>query len=254
VDNVVQGIANGNLLNILALLKDAGGINLKPGQVFSAVVAAQEGNLFFLQIGEKMFPVRAQTNLTIGQHLTLQVLEWHGEELFVRNLPFGAPDVGPGEEREQLLQRILEKFSVRGEKELQSVLDSLAKIPADEQTAVRYLLDPNLVAALLIPQEHLETGYDKLEISRYKGLTGQEEIWEVVFELSLPVLGHMELKLKMVEQGLYLQIWAEAAETETLLRTRKDELAVLCSHVEIVAGAEGPLIKADLTKKIDMMV
>lgn len=252
---MVQGIANGSLLNILALLKDAGAINFKPGQVFSAVVAAQEGNLFFLQIGEKMFPVRAETSLTVGQKLKLQVLEWQGEELFVRNLPLGADDIAPGEGREQLIQKILEKYGLRGEKELQSVLDSLPKIPADEQTAVRYLLDPNLLAALLIPQENIEASwYDKIEISRYKALTGKEEIWEVVFELMLPVLGHLELKLKMFEQGLYLQIWAEAAETETLLRTRKDELAAFCSHVEIIAGAEGPLIKADLTKKIDVMV
>lgn len=253
---MVQGIAHSSMQNILALLKDAGGINLKPGQIFSAVVAAQEGNLFFLQIGEKMFPVRAQTSLTLGQRLTLQVLEWQGEELFVRNLPFGAADVVRCEGREQLLARVLEKFGLRGEKELQSVLDSLARIPADEQTAVRYLLDPNLVAALLIPKEQgqLAAWYDKLEISRYKGMTGQEESWEVVFELNLPVLGHLELKLKMVEQGLYLQIWAEAAETETLLRTRKDELAGFCAHVEIIAGAEGPLLKADLTKKIDVMV
>lgn len=251
---MIQGISNGSVSNILAVLKDFGGIVLKPGQIFSAVVAAQEGKLFFLQVGDKMLPVRAETNLTVGQRLMLQVLEWQGEELLVRNLPLEVAEVTKSETREQQLQRILQEFGLSGEKDLQTVLESLQKLPVDEQTALRYLLDPSVLSALLIPRENQQQWFDKIELNHYKNVAGKGEIWEVVFELALPVLGHLEVKLKMVEQGIYTQIWAESLAAESVLRENQNELAAFCAYVEIIPVSEGPLIKNDYTKKIDLMV
>lgn len=254
VEVVVQGISSGNGQNMVAILKDLGGIMLKPGQLFSAVVAAQKGKLFFLQVGDKMLPVRAETDLTVGQKLTLQVIKWQGEELLVRQLPLALPEVTKNETRQQQLLRILEKFGLSGEKELPTVLERMQKLPVDEQTAIRFLLDPSILTALLIPREKEQQWFDQIEINCYKGVAVQGQLWEVTFQLALPVLGHLEVKMKMVQQEIFTQIWTDSFAAETILREKQKDLAAVCTHVEIIPVAEGPLIKTDFTKKIDLMV
>jgi hypothetical protein len=257
VEAMVQAISN-NMQNILALLKDSGTLLLKPGEIFQAKVVAQQGDRFLLQVGDKLLPVRAETSILPGQKLNLEVLEWRGEELLVRLLQTKAGDAGDNQPKvSEQLQKIIERFGFRGEKDLQTIFEALQKLPVEEQTAVRYLLDPNLLAALLIPQQDDQgkQSFDRIEVNRYQGaLANEEELWEVFFRLDLPHLGHLELKLKLADHRLFLQIWADSAATEQLLRSRKEDLMAFCALVDIVAVDEGPLVQADYTKNIDVKV
>lgn len=248
---MVQGIS-GNMPNVLAVLKNFADIFLNPGQIFEALVVSQEGEQYWLQVAGKMLPVRAETSLMIGQKLSLQVLGLQGEELLVKKLPLKVED--DYNKKEQLFLKMIKKYGSRGEKEVIAIKESLQKLPVDENTAVRYLLDPHLFTALLILKESADDCFDKIEVNTYKSSLGKDEIWEVIFELEMPLLGHLELKMKMLGKGLYMQIWAALTETENILRERKKELERFCPHVEIMAVENGPLVSVDYTKNIDLMV
>lgn len=238
---------------MLVVTKELNGLCLKAGQIFEGVVAAKEGEQFLLKMGEDFLPVRSETPLSIGQKVKLQVLGFRGEELLVKKLPL--TEVEEAHKKEQQLIKLIEKFGgFKGEKEVSVIKQMIAKLPVDENTAVRYLLDPNLFTALLIPREKSHDAYDKVEITKYRGAMVKQDIWEVCFELEMPSLGHLELKIRMLGERLYTQIWADVPETENILRCRKEELERFCTNVEIIPVMEGPLITSDYTENIDLMV
>jgi hypothetical protein len=156
--------------------------------------------------------------------------------------------------KNHLLDRLIERYGFRGEKDTAVIKEAVQRLPIEENTAVRYLLDPFLFTALLIPGEKKDDVYNKLEISRYKGVVIQEDVWEVCFQLQLPVLKKIEIKLKMQNESLYAQIWADTLETENVLLSRKKDLERLCTKVEIIPYNEGPLIVDNYEQNIDFMV
>lgn len=247
---MVQGIGD-NLPNMLVVTKDLNSF-LKPGQTFKAVVAAKDGQHYLLKMGENLLPVRSENLLSVGQQVKLHVLGFRGEELLVKKLPLSEGEEVDKNERQ--LIRVIEKYGVRGDKEIGVIKENIAKLPIEENTAVRYLLDPHLFTALLIPSEKENDSFDKLEITRYRGTMAKEDIWEVSFELEMATLGHLELKMKMLGENLFMQIWAGLPETENILKCKKNKLELFCTNVEIIPVNEGPLITGKYVENLDLMV
>ena len=80
------------------------------------------------------------------------------------------------EQEAAVLAKAVEKYGVRGKKELAILKEALQKLPVEENTAIRYLLDPHLGVALLFPAEKGEDVYNKLEIAKYNDLVTQEDV------------------------------------------------------------------------------
>lgn len=247
---MIKGIVN-NTTNIMAVAKDFAGLIMRPGQVFTGIVLAKEGTLNWLLIGDSLLQVRSEKTLRIGEKLKLRVLGFKGEDLLVEKLPLPIAEDG---NKDGVLEKAIEKYGLRGEKETVAIKDAVLKLPVEENTAVRYLLDPFLFAALLIPKNKREDGYNKLEIVRYKGTMIKEDVWEVSFQLQMPVLKNIEIKLKLQYGNLYVQIWTDSAETENILQKKKEDIESFCTKVEIIPCAEGPLIIDYYKENIDFMV
>ncbi|MDD2211586.1 MAG: flagellar hook-length control protein FliK [Clostridia bacterium] len=248
------GKIGSNAANIMVVAKDFAGLILRPGQVFTAVVVslAQEGEQYLLKTGESLLPVRSEKPLEIGQKIRLHVLGFKGEDLLVEKLPWIIGE--EGSKKAKVIARAIAKYGFKGEKETAVIKEALLKLPVEENTAVRYLLDPYLFAALLLPREKREDGYNKLEITRYKGAVVKEDVWEVVFQLQMPTLRKIEVKIKMQGGKLYTQIWADSGETEKILQGKKKDLEKFCLSVEILSFEEGPLIIDHYTENINLMV
>lgn len=247
---MVKGIVN-NTTNIIAIAKDFAGLILRPGQVFTGVVLAKETQLFWLKTGETFLPVRSEKPLEVGDLIKLRVLGYKGEDVLVEKLPLLPEEVSS---QAKSLDKLIEKYGPRGEKETAMIKEAVLKIPVEENTAVRYLLDPYLFAALLLPQENRTAGYNKIEIAKYRGAMLKEDVWEVGFQLQMPVLQNIEIKLKMQAGNIYVQIWTNCLQTEHLLQERKMEIESFCTKVEIIPVAEGPLIAESFQDNIDLMV
>lgn len=236
----------------MVVAKDFAGFILRPGQVFTGVVLAKEGQQYWLQIGENLLPVRAEKSLQVGEQLKLRVLGFKGEDLLVERTPLTLEE--KAQNKNHLLDRLIERYGFRGEKDTAVIKEAVQRLPIEENTAVRYLLDSFLFTALLIPGEKKNDVYNKLEISRYKGVVVKEDVWEVCFQLQLPILKNIEIKLKMQNESLYAQIWADNLETENILLSRKKDIEKLCTKVEIIPYNEGPLIVGNYEQNIDYMV
>ena len=248
---MLEGIVN-KVNNIMVVAKDFAGFILRPGQVFTGVVLAKEGQQYWLQIGENLLPVRAEKSLQVGEQLKLRVLGFKGEDLLVERTPLTLEE--KAQNKNHLLDRLIERYGFRGEKDTAVIKEAVQRLPIEENTAVRYLLDSFLFTALLIPGEKKNDVYNKLEISRYKGVVVKEDVWEVCFQLQLPILKNIEIKLKMQNESLYAQIWADNLETENILLSRKKDIEKLCTKVEIIPYNEGPLIVGNYEQNIDYMV
>lgn len=246
---MVRQVGN-NLANTIVVLKDFACLLLRPGQVFTSVVISQAkgSQQYLLKAGENLLSVHSEKPLQIGQKLSLHVLGRQGENLLVEKLP------GTMEQEAAVLAKAVEKYGVRGKKELAILKEALQKLPVEENTAIRYLLDPHLGVALLFPAEKGEDVYNKLEIAKYNDLVTQEDVWEVSLELQLSTLGKIEVKIKMQGRNLHTQIWADSKETEHLLQQRKKELEGFCTNIEILPFTEGPLLITNRLDNIDLMV
>ena len=224
---------------------------LSKGQIFEAIVASKDGEKFWLKIGEQTLPVISEINLKEGQRIKLVVIGTRGEEILVKKISLA--DIEEKNGKKESLLKIIEKFGV-SEKDVKGISDIVQKLPVESNTAVRYLLDPHLFAALLIPKENNINSFDKIEVMKYKGMAKEQDVWEVNFELEMAVLGHIEIVVKMLGTGLYTQIWASSKETENILRNRKKDVQVFCTNVEIIPVVEGPLIAKNSTENIDFVV
>jgi hypothetical protein len=243
-----------NLGKMMVVLKDFDCLLLRPGQVFTGIVVSQvnAGKQYVLKTGENLIQVHSEKPLQIGQKIRLHVLGFEGKNLLVEKLS------GTMEQEEskkaKVIARAIEKYGVKGEKEATVIKDTLRKLPIAEDTAIRYLLDPHLWAALLLPTKKGEDIYNKLEISKYSGVIIEEDFWEVNLELQLSILGKIEVKVKMQGENLYAQIWADSGETENVLQKQKKELEKFCTSVEIFPFEEGPLLITNHLDNIDLMV
>jgi hypothetical protein len=248
---LIEGIVN-KANNIMVVAKDFAGLILRPGQVFKGVVLAKEGQQYWLKVGDNLLPVRADKSLQVGEQIKLRVLDFKGEDLLVERIPLQLEE--GAQNKNHVINNLIERYGFRGEKETAVIKEAVQKLPVEENTAVRYLLDPFLFLALLIPGEKKDELYHKIEISRYKGAMIKEDVWEVCFQLQLSVLKNIEIKIKMQGASLYAQIWADTLETENILLSRKKDLEKLCTKVEIIPYNEGPLIVENYEQNIDFMV
>jgi hypothetical protein len=249
---LVQLVGN-DVNNLITLLK-APRAFLTPGETFEATVISKDGEQILLRIKDQKLPVNSKIPLEVGQKLKLSVVGNQDNLILVKELPMTGQDMII--EKKEALIKAIEKFGPRSEKEMAFIKEAVQQLPVDENTAVRYLLDPHLYSALMIPTKDNSGIYDKIEFINYKGggVKKDQDIWEVSLELDLPSLGHMELKIKMMEGSIYTQVWAGSKETENILKNKKNELENYCKNIEIIPFNEGPILIANKLEEIDFMV
>jgi len=249
---------NNILSNLLTVLNpDRTGtetaLTLRAGEVLEALVLSKEGDTYLLQTGGDKFYARSEAPLQAGELVRLSVLGRRDDDILLKNIT-----LIPGEEADEAaadrIARLIKKYGLTQEKEIFQVRESLTRIPCEETRAVRYLLDPHLLAALLIPAENRDETYQKIEINGYKSTAMKKNVWEVILELDMPELGRLDLAFKMVEDHLYLRVWAELADTESLLRQKQEVIASVCTQMEIIPALQGPLFCKDAHRNIDLKV
>ena len=245
-----------SLLTVLRGLDGAdAGMKLKfsAGEVMEALVLSKRGNTYLLQTGADKFLARSEMPLQTGERIRLAVLGQREDTILLKNLLFIEAGEPEQEEIDRTVQ-LIKKYGLANEKEIVQAKESIVKIPCEENTAVRYLLDPHLLAALLIPEPGRDGNYQRIEINRYKNAAARQDIWEVCLDMDMPELGRLDIAVRMAENRFYLRIWAESAHTETLLRQKKEELATVYHQVEIVPAPQGPLFSREPHRDIDLKV
>lgn len=224
---------------------------LLPGETFTAVVKSKSGNYYLVEAGSDSFFLEADTDLQPEERLQLLVKEEARDKVMLeRTMPNSV-------EQEKVLERVrllAAKYGFTGEKEITQLAEQLAKLPVDEKTGIRYLLDPHLATAVVIPGQILAKHQAKIEIEQYKQATGGQRIWEVSLDVNLAQLGQVELVLKLIDGRIYAWMWAEQPETEALLKAKQNELDLQAFLVEIVPVTAGPLIPRETEDIIDMRV
>ena len=221
------------------------------GQTIEALIIAKEGDSYLLQEGTRSFSARAESPLPLGETVQLLVLEINNEAVILKLV---SPLSENSDKPDEKIKQIIRKFGVTGEKEImQTKLESI-RIPCDENSAVKYLLDPHLLLALLIPGNAEAKEYQKLEIYEYKGQGKNGKTSEVCFKLDFDELGRIEILMRYIDNSIYTRIWAELAETKRLLEDNRKTLISICSHTEIVATFEGPLFRNEVHENVDVRI
>ncbi len=244
------------LLNMAADIQKAAGTNTATqlkysvGQTFEALVMSKEGENFILQAGNRSFAARAESPLPLGEIVKLLVLEANEETM---TLKLVSPLTQDSDQLGEKIKQTIRKYGLTGEKEIMQTMLELSRIPCDENSAVRYLLDPNLLLALLIP-EYSQAAYQKLEIYEYKGQAANGKTSEVRFKLELDKLGRIEILLRSIDSSIYTRIWAELADTQRLLADNEKTLLAICPHTEIVPTSDGPLFANEVQENIDFVI
>lgn len=227
------------------------------GQRLEALVLSKEGDDYLLQSGAKLFRAKSDLTLPVGAKLFLYVSEQTDNRTLLK-IELPAKNEMPNLiEQEQVLERVrllAAKYGFMGEKEIGQLAEQLAKLPVDEKTGVRYLLDPHLATAVIITDQLRPNHQAKIEIEQYKQVAGNQRVWEVNLDVNLTQLGSVEIIIKMIDGRIYARIWAEQAETEALLRARQGDLDLQIFLVEIVPVTVGPLIPRETKENIDMRV
>lgn len=251
---------NNLLIDMLTVLggRDYSGAGALPvkfhaGEVMEALVLSKQGDAYLLKTGGNEFLARSEQPLQTGKLVRLLVLGSKDDTILLKNM-----SAQPGEEAERAsgdrTLQLIRKYGITQEKEIILVRELLNRIPCEENTAVRCLLDPYLLAALFIPGQGRDQEYQKLEISGYNSAIENKRVWEVCIDLDMPELGRLDLNVRMVESCIFLRIWAESKQTEDLLRAGRAELAAVCPQIEIVPAAHGPLFRNEPHRDIDLRV
>ena len=155
---------------------------------------------------------------------------------------------------ENKIKQIIRKFGVTGEKEIMQIMIESARLPCDDSSAVKYLLDPHLLLALFIPGYAGSKCYQRLEIYEYKGHSENVKTSEVRFNLELDALGRIEILMKSIDSSIYTRIWAESPETQKLLEDNRETLSSICPHTRILVASEGPLFTNEAHGNIDFRI
>lgn len=245
----------GILRNLTTLLKtwqppdQETGLKFKAGQVLEAQVVAQKGDLFLLEHQGKRFYAKAETPLEPGQKMQLVVVENRGELHVLKKMTPGENEVW---ERENGTRLVMKRYGLSGENQMSQIENNLGKIPAEPAAAVRYLLDPHLVAALFLPNPQLAEDFYRLEINDCRKAPGGQDAVEVCLDLSTENLGRMEIIIRYLGGKIYTRIWAESPQTEELLAGEQAMLTEISPNIEIVPAAQGPILAYHSQKSLDV--
>lgn len=221
---------------IITVSKGDNKLDLLPGQRLEAVVADKNGNMFILKTNSDILLVTSDKPLQKGERLELFASQ--EDDNLVLWLVQEEEEQGKGLVK---LKQALKRYGATEEREVSQVREHLQKIPIDEKTAVRYLLDPHLLSALLLPMQPRKD-YNRVEIGQYKSASTKQNIYEVVLNLEMDRLGHLEIVLKMIDGKIYSRIWSSSADTESILRQNQEELSAPVCYLEIVPVSAGPLV------------
>lgn len=241
--------------NLLTLLKTAENqppaeLKLAVGQVLSARVVSAEGGLYLLQSGENTFYAKAETMLEVGAKVLLEVLGQKDGAVLLKRLE--QPAQQTEETAADPLRLLLRKYGLSTEKDFQRVMESLREVPFEKLTAARYVVDPHLLAALLLPSPAKPEEFHKFEVYGYKKSRTETDIFEVSLELELERLGHVEVSIKAIDGLIFTRIWAENEDASTFLQKEIARLGT--AGVELVPAAQGPLIVREALKEVDIRI
>jgi len=187
----------------------------------------------------------------VGDKLQLLARKIEGNKIILQQTMTEKQEHRPLQEQ---IRQLAAKYGFTSEKELSQLAEKLSRLPVDEKTGVRYLLDPNLHTAVIIPATQSEEHNTRIEVEEYRQVPGNQRIYEVNLDVKLAQLGSVEISLKMVEGRIYGRIWAENPATEALLWERYNELKEVAELLDIVPAAAGPLIPKDYDEIIDLKV
>lgn len=251
----MNGISN-LLSSLITLLKglDSSGPgeqSFRVGQNLKAQVLSKEGPVYHLQIGDKSFTAQAATPLEIGRWVKLTVLGMENNQLLLKKT------AGDGEDQQELRsdgRKLMEKFGVTRDTDCMRVESTVKQLPVAENTAIRYLLDPHLLAAVITQQTFLSDNQQRIEVYQYHNGPEQEKALEIRLDLDLENLGHLEVSLRMAGESIYTRIWAPAQETEELLQKKIRQGGLPLPHVEIIPFYNGPLLTGKNADMVDMKV
>ncbi|MCR4442744.1 MAG: hypothetical protein QHH10_10485 [Peptococcaceae bacterium] len=244
--------------NLVTMLKNPDGtawetvLKLAAGQEVVALVAGKEGDVYLLQVGERSFLAKSEIPLETGEVIKLIVLGPKDQAVLLKKIPFF-----PVEKEETItggIKQLLARQGITGEKETGKLISALKRIPVEEKTGLRYLLDPHLVAAVLLNAGLNEEKLQRIEINRYKSQHSSKDVYEIWMGLNMNTLGRIEVAIKMVEENIFARIWAELPETESILRERKDEIQAVIAAVEIVPVMSGPIFPRKQDISLDIKV
>lgn len=245
LNNIISGY--------FTLLKNAGSIMPEkagafiPGQIMLAKVVAKEGETYFLQSGNQRFSGLSKSQLTVGQELELFVAS-NKEGIVWLKIVTPDSEMKSTNTKEKPQNEMAEarnqaiRYGVVNEKELGEISTLRQGIPVDESTAVRYLLDPHLLTAVLLPEMPPHKNKGSIEVTQYKNSAIRQNVWEITMELNMESLGLVEVKIRLADNKIFVQIWAEQMQTETIIRQNKNELEDAHLKIEIIPVNQGPLI------------
>lgn len=237
--------------SIMAKLLLEGGGGLLPGSIVTVTVKDKAGQYYLIEIEGKEYFLESDTELLVGGKLQLMTKETVGNRI---SLQRPLPQQGRHDQPIEKIKPLAARYGFQGEKEISQLVEKLAQLPVEPQTAVRYLLDPHLATAVIIPAPQKELEETKIEVKKYKESCNGQKVWEVSLDLDFAQLGSMEIVLKLIDGKIYTRLWAKEPSTELLLRERQKELTALSTVIEIVAAQAGPLIPREPTENIDLKV
>lgn len=235
------------VLKTLGLAKTEAAGELVSGQKLIAQVIAKEGDNYLLQSGDQRFSGLSKIPFTVGQKLELIVAGHKEGKVWLKVKP-PEPEINSmlseNEPADDLAETrsLVKRYGIINEKDILEIHNLRLNMPVDESSAIRYLLDPHLLTAILMPGMFFENSSGKIEVSQYKNPTDKQNVWEISLDMSLEKLGLIEIKLRLIDKQVYAQIWAELQETETLIRGNMRELKDDRLMVEIIPVKQGPLI------------
>lgn len=239
----------GNLGDDLTFAK----LRFHVGQVIEARVISKEGNHYLLSFGEKQFWAEAENNLQTGQNVLLEVLGSKNGMVYLKR----TNDLSTGnwdKKEDGPLRQLIAKYGFIAEKDIIQIESMVKNIPCDQALAVRFLLDPHVVAAILFPFANQEATMQKIEVDCYKSPAGGQDVFEVFLELELEQLGHIEIAVKSQGGTIFTRIWSQSEDTWRLLDNSLDNLRQICKNVELLSIDHGSLLRRGMPKKVDIFV
>jgi hypothetical protein len=218
------------------------------GEKLNLTVMGKTGDGYIVKSGNDLLLLNMQDQLTRGEQVCFVVLSDSRKQSVLKRISQGPEK--PMDDAEKA-QQVLRRFGIAGSRDMQTVQAQARKIPGEQTTALRYLLDPNLLAAMLMP-EQTRPVYQRVEVTQYQGGAGREDSYEIALCLDLEHLGHLEISLRWTQGMMTTRIWADSVETETELTQRKEEIEALGMYLEIVPFSLGPLVERDYSVTLDM--
>jgi flagellar hook-length control protein FliK len=221
------------------------------GEKLNLLVTGKHGEGYVMKYGNEWLLIHIHEDLKKGEQIAFVVLSDSKKQSILKRIAQGPEK--PMDETEKA-QQVLRRFGVNGSRDMQAIQVQASKIPGEQTTALRYLLDPNLMAALLLPEQARQQVYQRVEVTQYQGGIQREESYEIALCLDMEHLGHLEVSLRWTGGSMFTRIWADSVETELDLTRNKEAIEALGMYLEVIPFAMGPLVERDYSVTLDMKV